>query len=386
MVVAAGAAHRHRHPYGGYRLDAVDHVLDVVLLGNRAALEVDHVVAIEARGNELIAGRIGQQVARDLLDGELVERLVFVEGANHPIAPRPHLAAAVDVVTVRVGVTRQVEPFQRHALAVAPRAQQTVDLLFIGFRRTVVKKGGDILGVGRQAGEIEAQAAQQGAFVRLGRGRQIFFAKPGADELVDGTAAAAVERLIRPMGPPFGALIDPAANCLDLLRSGAAVGRRRRHARRFIDVADAPVQPARGGVAGNDHAVAAAVGERAVARVQPQTGLAGLLIGPVTGEALIRQDRPHVLLEIDGLVARRRPEQQRGKSELQRYEFQQAALASRWGRPRTPSAGSLPVYNRGRQAARNDAADRPRTDGKTHSAVRSGNCGLNSSRACIRNP
>ena len=35
----------------------------------------------------------GQQVAGDLLDQEPVERLVAVEGGDHPVAPGPHVRA-----------------------------------------------------------------------------------------------------------------------------------------------------------------------------------------------------------------------------------------------------------------------------------------------------
>ena len=55
-------------------LRPVDHVLHVVLLGNRAALEIDHVIAIETGGDLLVHGRVGQQIAGELLDRELGRR------------------------------------------------------------------------------------------------------------------------------------------------------------------------------------------------------------------------------------------------------------------------------------------------------------------------
>ena len=125
--VAARAPHRQAHERGGGRLDAIDDVLDLILVGNRPTLEVDHVVAIEARRHLLIARRVRQQVAGELLDRELIERQVAVERVDDPVAPRPHAAVAVDVVAVRVGVAGGVEPRHRHALAVARRLQQRVD-------------------------------------------------------------------------------------------------------------------------------------------------------------------------------------------------------------------------------------------------------------------
>ena len=65
---------------------------------------------------------VGQQVAGELLDRELVERHVAVEGVDHPVAPPPHVALAVGLVAVGVGIAGRVEPAGRHPLAVARRS------------------------------------------------------------------------------------------------------------------------------------------------------------------------------------------------------------------------------------------------------------------------
>ncbi len=59
-------------------------VLDLILVGNRAALEVDHVVPVEAGGDLLLPRRVREQIAGELLDRELVEGQVAVEGARSP--------------------------------------------------------------------------------------------------------------------------------------------------------------------------------------------------------------------------------------------------------------------------------------------------------------
>ena len=60
---------------------------------------------------------------------ELVERLVAVEGGDHPVAPGPHGPGEVVLVAVGVGVAGRVEPVHGHALAVARRGQQAIDQL-----------------------------------------------------------------------------------------------------------------------------------------------------------------------------------------------------------------------------------------------------------------
>src|SRR5262245_42071854 len=129
--VATRAAHRQPQPGRGGRLDSVNDVLVQVLFGYRAALEIDHVVAIESGGDLLILSGFWEQIARELFDRELVEAFVLVEGADHPVAPRPNVAVAVDVVAMRVGVARQVEPNHGHPLAVMRRLEQPVNYLLV---------------------------------------------------------------------------------------------------------------------------------------------------------------------------------------------------------------------------------------------------------------
>ena len=60
MIVAARAAHGQAHPGGGGGFEAIDDVLDLILLGNRAAFEINHVVAVEAAGEFLFEGGVGE--------------------------------------------------------------------------------------------------------------------------------------------------------------------------------------------------------------------------------------------------------------------------------------------------------------------------------------
>jgi len=67
VVVALGAAERYSKESFGDRFDAVGSVVDEVFLRNGAAFVGDGVVAVEAGGYDLLLGRRGQQVARDLV-------------------------------------------------------------------------------------------------------------------------------------------------------------------------------------------------------------------------------------------------------------------------------------------------------------------------------
>ncbi len=135
--VAPRTAHGQAHERVGRGLDAIDDVFDLVLRRNGAALEVHHVIPVEPGGDLLRVGGVWQQIARDLVDGELVEREIPVERVDHPVAPVPHLAQAVDVIPVGVGVARSVEPGHGHALAVVRRFQQGIDARLVGIWRSI---------------------------------------------------------------------------------------------------------------------------------------------------------------------------------------------------------------------------------------------------------
>ena len=77
---------------------------------------------MEAGGDLLLEGGVGKQVAGELLDRELVERHVGVEGIDDPIAVAPGEGpAGVFFVAVAVGVARGIEPVAAPALPVVRR-------------------------------------------------------------------------------------------------------------------------------------------------------------------------------------------------------------------------------------------------------------------------
>src|SRR5258708_3867993 len=90
-------------------------------------LFVYHRISQETGGDELVLRSTRQQVARELLDDELVIGQVAVESVEDPAAIEPDLAGLVLFETVGVGVACGVEPGTRPALAVVRRRQQPID-------------------------------------------------------------------------------------------------------------------------------------------------------------------------------------------------------------------------------------------------------------------
>ena len=112
---------------------------------------------------------VGQEIAGELPGDEVVDAQVAVERRDHPVAPRPHLAHAVVLVAVRVGVARDVEPVGGHALAVGRRRQQAIDDALVGVGGAVGEERVDLGRRRRQPGQIEGHAPQPGLARRLGR-------------------------------------------------------------------------------------------------------------------------------------------------------------------------------------------------------------------------
>ena len=91
-------------------------------------------VAVEAGGYFLIERGARQHVARDLIGEETVVRLVTVEGRDDPIAPTPHGAFAIELVTIGVRVTGGVQPTNGHSFSIPRRCQKTIHGIFVGLR------------------------------------------------------------------------------------------------------------------------------------------------------------------------------------------------------------------------------------------------------------
>ncbi len=94
-----------------------------------------------------------------MLDGKLIERHVLVEGVDDPIAPEQHLPRAVHVIAAGVAEASEVEPKDRHLLAIARRCEHSLDELLVSIGGFVREELIDFLQIRRQAAQIERQSA-----------------------------------------------------------------------------------------------------------------------------------------------------------------------------------------------------------------------------------
>ena len=123
-------------PDGAGGLDPIDRIFQKIFVGDGAAFVAGHVVSMEPTGDQLFDGRIRQKIARELFDGESIERHVLAEGVEDPVAIGPDLAAGIHVDAAGVGEASEVEPGRRHpfgeAGAIRLLGEQAIDEAFVG--------------------------------------------------------------------------------------------------------------------------------------------------------------------------------------------------------------------------------------------------------------
>ena len=133
-----------------------------------------------------------------------------------------------------IGVTHGIEPVHGHFFGVRFGGEEAVDDFFVSGGAWVGEKGVEVGGERWEAGEIESDAAEEGALVCLGSRLEADFGEPGFDEGVDRIALWPLDRLVGPMSFVDGSFGDPAANCVFLLDGQIFVNGRRRHDARCI--------------------------------------------------------------------------------------------------------------------------------------------------------
>ena len=155
VVVAGGATHRQAQPDRAGGVDPVLGVHDLHFLFDDAPFVGGDVAAMEAGGDELFRGRIGQQVAGQLVHRELVEGQVPVEGPDDPVPVGPHLTVIVDMQAVGVAVAGRIEPIAAPVLPIGRGSHEAVGPRGVRVRRGVRHKLRHFLRIGRQTGEIQ---------------------------------------------------------------------------------------------------------------------------------------------------------------------------------------------------------------------------------------
>ena len=311
--VALGTLNRQPEKRLADGVHPVEHRVHAELLGVHASLFVQHRVPQEAGRDDLVLRRFRQQVTGELFDHELVVRQVSIQRVDDVVAIKRDLPRLVLFKAVRVGIPRRVEPVPSPTLTVVRRFEQPLDLFFVGVRCRIRQKRIDLINRGRQPNQIEMQSAQQRNLVGLGRLSQPMFEKLRCDKpinLVPHSKPTDIHlgnarphwSLERPVRGILGPARHPALQQFDLTRGERLVlPFERRHPSRLVGAGHSLDEFARLNLARHD-GNGSRLGSlgRGTALIQPQPRLPFLLIRPVTGKTVVRQDRPDVAVEVEG--------------------------------------------------------------------------------------
>ena len=111
VIVAARTTYGETQPDGAQRFHSIHHGGHAPLFLIRAAFGVGEGLPVERSGQPLQAGGVGQEIAGELFDGELVKWQVGIDGVDHPIAVAPGVhARAILFIAVTVRIAGFVQP------------------------------------------------------------------------------------------------------------------------------------------------------------------------------------------------------------------------------------------------------------------------------------
>ena len=116
---------------------------------------------------------IGEEVASDLLRGELIPWHVVPERLDDPVAIGPDGAIVVDVDPVSIRITGGIQPMTGEMLRAGRSGEQLVSSFVdcrLGVRRVGFHEGLDIRRCRRQARDVEMHAAEEPCAAILGVG------------------------------------------------------------------------------------------------------------------------------------------------------------------------------------------------------------------------
>ena len=309
VSMTLGTGHRGAHPNGHGGVHAIHDGDVAVFLVARAALVVRHRIAMKRGRGQLLIGGVVQQIAGDLLQGELIERLVGVQCANDVIAIRPNRPGRIIRVTAGIRVARLIEPQPRPVFPKGFLLQQPVHHSLVGIRLAIGDKLIHLRQRRRESREVERNPADQRRSLRLGSVRQLFRFKAGEDEMVHGIPGppgithpgqSRAPRLhVGPMAGIFRPLLDPFLEQFNLLEGELLSGVRRRHLVIQVRGRDATEHLAFFRMPRDDCMMAIPqIGPRAFRQIEAQrlpAALPLLGIGPMAAKAVLRQDAPHVI-------------------------------------------------------------------------------------------
>ena len=314
MGVALGAGRGQAEPGCACGAHPIDHRQIPKLKRVDAAFLVDHRVAMEAGGDDVIDRRFRQHVAGDLPNRKRVEGHVVVERPDHPVAVGPDLAGPILLVAVGIGIAGKIQPAAGPPLTIPGAGKQPINEPLIGVFRSVRQKGLELLRRRRQAHEIERHPPAERRPVCLARRREPLGLEPRKHKAVDGVLHPGIilhcwrlrplRWLKRPVRGIRRARRDPLCEdpLLMIAEHDLCVGRG--HHKIRIGARDSRDHLALVDIAGHNRSCATVeFGNGGLTQIESEPRFLVLVVWPVALETAVGKHRPHVPVEVGGRAA-----------------------------------------------------------------------------------
>ena len=146
-------------------------MFEAELLDVHTPFPVGQGIALESGRNSLFGCGLRKKVPGDLLEAELVERHVLIEGIDDPLTITPGMRSyAIALVAVTVGVACQIQPVKGPSLPVMRRGEEPVNHTFVSIRTLIAQVTADLVRRRGQADQVQADPSDEGILVGFGRG------------------------------------------------------------------------------------------------------------------------------------------------------------------------------------------------------------------------
>ena len=262
VVVANGTVGGQSEPDLRHGFSPIPGVVHGVFFRDDPALVGGDVAAVEPRSHPLVESRVGKQITGQLLESELVEGHIAIEGVDDPVAVGPDFAVIVEMDAIGIRIAGGVEPVMGPVFAPVRRLQQVIHEAFVSLRCAVLDEGVHVGRRRRQAGQVQAEPPGQGSPIGFRRRRQTLFLQLGENEAIDAVAnptgvlylrkRRALRRDEGPVGLIVGAGGNPAAQRVLLAGGQGFAGPPRRHPLARVVAEDALDERTLVGMTGNN--------------------------------------------------------------------------------------------------------------------------------------
>jgi hypothetical protein len=128
----------------------------------------------------------------------VTEPAIFVKSGDHPVTPVVDAGSCRHGI-VHVGVTEEVQPVAGVPDTVLLAGEQMVHHLLVRVGSSICQECGLLRRRGRNADEVQVDAAEQGGFIGWGCRRQTLIGSFGCQERIDRVSGGSQFRDVRPV-------------------------------------------------------------------------------------------------------------------------------------------------------------------------------------------